>query len=304
MVMDRPSGVAIDPIEKKPLHHFLPGSGVLSVGTIGCNLRCAWCQNHHISCAHDEEACTDVATAEALAEAAQAHGCAGVAVTYNEPVVWLEYAIAIARAARTRNLATVAVSAGHVHGAARADLFAAMDAANIDLKAFDDAVYRRHCGARLASVLDTLRWLRHESRTWLEVTTLLIPGLNDGDDALRAQFRWMADELGSDVPLHLSAFHPDHRMRDVPVTPATVVRRARDLALEAGLQFVYAGNLRERFGADTICPSCGTVVIGRKGWDIDAWRLVEGRCAACGTVIPGRFAAQPGGWRGRPRAVR
>lgn len=304
VVMDRPIGLAVDPVEKKPLHHFLPGAGVLSFGTIGCNLTCGWCQNHPISRARDEDVCGLVATPATIAATATAHGCAAVAFTYNDPAVWPEYAIATAQACRAGDLATIAVSAGYMQGRARSDLFAVMDAANIDLKAFNDATYRIHCGAHLAPVLDTLRWLKHETPVWLEVTTLLIPGINDGDAELRAQFRWMADELGITVPLHLSAFHPDHRLRDIPPTPPATLRRARDLALEAGLRFVYAGNVRERWGGDTTCPGCGTVVIARDGWRIEAWRMHAGACSTCGAVIPGRFPAQPGGWRGAPRSVR
>lgn len=304
LVMDRPSALAADPIEKKPLHHFLPGSGVLSLGTIGCNLDCACCQNHHIARERDPDSFPEVGSAAVLAEAAFRLGYGGVALTYNEPVVWLEYAVAVAAASRALGLSAIAVSAGYVHGQARADLFAAIDAANIDLKGFSEAFYRSHCHARLAPVLDTLRWLKHESPVWLEVTTLVIPGLNDGEAELRAQFRWMADELGVDVPLHLSAFHPDHRLREVVPTPAATLLRAREWAQEAGLRFVYCGNIGGRVGSDTRCPGCGAVVIGRDGWRIDAWRLRHGRCLGCGAAIPGRFNERPGGWSGPPRVMR
>jgi pyruvate formate lyase activating enzyme len=302
-VYGRVSGVALDPIEKKPLHHVLPGAAALSIGTVGCNLTCDFCQNHHISRAAAEVGLEGPFTPADLVATARRHGAQAVAFTYNEPAVWLEWAIDCAAACRAAGLVTVAVTAGYIAGQARADFFAAMDAANVDLKAFTDGFYRRHCGVGLEGVLDTLRWLRREGRTFVELTTLLIPGENDGEDELLAEFRWIAAELGRDVPLHLSAFHPDYRLLDRPPTSSETLIRARDLALAEGLRFVYLGNLRGRAGTDTICPGCGAVVIGRAGWTIDRWHLHSGACATCGGIIPGIFRDRPGGWRGDPRPV-
>jgi pyruvate formate lyase activating enzyme len=287
------SGVAVDPVEKKPLHHWLPGSRTLSFGTVGCNLGCDFCQNHRISRARPEQSAFVPATPDSLADAAAGHGCASIAVTYNEPVVWLEFAIRCAAAAHARGLLAAAVTAGQIHGAARRDLFSAVDAANVDLKAFSDGFYRRRCAASLAPVLDTLRFIRHETACWLELTTLVIPGENDGDDELRALAAWVARELGRETPLHLSAFHPAHRLRDRPPTPLATVQRARTLARAEGLRHVYTGNVADPDGAVTACAACGGALIRRDGYRITANRLVAGRCPDCGARLAGRFA--PGG---------
>ena len=297
------SGLAIDPIEKKPLHHFLPGSSVLSFGTAGCNLACRFCQNWELSAARAADATAVEAEPEWLADAAVRSGCESVAFTYNDPAVFLEYAVDTARACRRRGVASVAVTAAYTTPDAAADLLGACDAANVDLKAPTDEFYRRLCGGRIAPVQEVLRWLVGETQVWTEVTTLLIPGHNDGDDEVAALSRWIAEDLGPDVPLHLSAFHPAHRMRHVPPTPLATLRRARRIARSQGLRFVYTGNVRDPEGEATSCPSCGAVLIERRGYTVRLRDLDEaGRCRRCAAVIPGRFdrgelPGSPGGAR-------
>jgi pyruvate formate lyase activating enzyme len=299
----RSSGFCIDPIEKKPLNHFLPGSKVLSFGTAGCNLMCKFCQNWDISKARDMDRLTDQASPEAIARAAEASGCRSVAFTYNDPVIFAEYAMDVADACHERGLRAVAVTAGYMHAEPRRAFYAKMDAANVDLKAFTEAFYARLSVARLQPVLDTLRYLRHETEVWLEITTLLIPGQNDSSGEIAALSDWVARELGPDVPLHFSAFHPDYKMMDLPRTPAATLTRARELALAAGLRYVYTGNVHDRTGGTTHCPSCHTALIVRDWYEIERNRLPDdGRCPDCGTRIPGHFqaSAQPFGNRRLP----
>lgn len=291
----RSSGFCVDPIEKKPLNHFYPGTSVLSFGTAGCNLGCQFCQNHDISKARDMDALQDAASAEEIAAAAERLGCRSVAFTYNDPVIFTEYAIDVAAACHERGLRTVAVTAGYVQGQARRDFFAAMDAANVDLKGFTEEFYGSFTGARLSVVQDTLRHLVHETDVWTEITTLVIPGHNDDPVELRALARWIATELGPDVPLHFSAFHPDHRMRDVPATPLATLVQARAIALEEGVRHVYTGNVHHRDGDVTSCHACGAELIERDWYAIRSYRLSPaGRCPTCDTALPGRFDAEPG----------
>ncbi|MFW5845253.1 MAG: AmmeMemoRadiSam system radical SAM enzyme [Planctomycetota bacterium] len=296
----RSSGFCIDPIEKKPLYHFLPGTPVLSFGTAGCNLSCSFCQNWDISHAREFERLSAVAAPERIAEAAAGHGCRSVAFTYNDPAIFSEYAIATALACRARQIATVAVTAGAIQGQARQDLFSVMDAANVDLKAFSDGFYRKLCGIPLASVLDTLRYLAHDTTVHLEITTLLIPGLNDSDHELRQLCSFVRDELGPEVPQHFSAFHPSGRMRNTEATPPATLHRARDIAREMGLHYVYVGNIQDPDATTTWCPACGTAVIERDWYEICSWRLHAGRCRHCHSPIAGRFEEHPGDW-GRKR---
>jgi pyruvate formate lyase activating enzyme len=305
----RSSGFCVDPIEKKPLSHFLPGTPVLSFGTAGCNLACQFCQNWDISKSREWDTLADAAAPETIARAAVALGCRSVAFTYNDPVIFHEYAIDVAAACRKRGIAAVAVTAGEVNPEPRREFYAAMDAANIDLKAFSDDFYRRICGARLQPVLDTLRYVRHETPVWLEITTLLIPGHNDSDEELRALAGWIARELGPDVPLHFSAFHPDWKMRGVPPTPRATLRRARRLAEEAGLHYVYVGNVHDEQAESTYCPGCGALLIGRDWYVLTHWELAvdaqgRGACARCGAAVPGRFEKRPGTWGARRLPVR
>ena len=303
----RSSGFCIDPIEKKPLNHFFPGSSVLSFGTAGCNLACRFCQNWDISKSRDMDKLAATATPEAIARAAREAGAHSVAFTYNDPVIFAEYALDTAAACHEIGVATVAVTAGYIHPAPRAEFFAAMDAANVDLKGFSERFYADLCAARLTEVLDTLVYIKGHTDCWLEITTLLIPGANDSDEELRELARWVAAELGPDVPLHFTAFHPDFRMQDVPATPLATLRRARAIALDAGLHFVYTGNVHDTEGGSTACPGCAARLIERDWYAITSCRVDEAaRCPACGTHIAGHFGnfERPFGPRRIPIAIR
>jgi len=296
----RSSGFCVDPIEKKPLNHFLPGSATLSFGTAGCNLGCRFCQNWDISRSREWDTLAAEATPEAIAATAERLGCRSVAFTYNDPVIFLEYAVDVATACHERGIGTVAVSAGYVKPPAGAALFGAMDAANVDLKAFDDRTYRTVCLARLGPVLDTLEAVAAAGRTWLEITTLLIPGLNDSDEEIDALTRWVSEYLGPEVPLHFTAFHPDFRMRDRRPTPASTLARARRIGLANGLRHVYTGNVRDPAGQSTWCGACGVRLIGRDGYSITDWNLTpKARCEACGQPCAGVFEAEPSTWGSR-----
>ncbi|HKJ83896.1 MAG TPA: AmmeMemoRadiSam system radical SAM enzyme [Mariprofundaceae bacterium] len=286
----RSSGFCIDPIEKKPLNHFMPGSSVFSFGTAGCNLACKFCQNWDISKSREFDRLCDEASPEAIARTARSMQCESVSFTYNDPVIFLEYAIDAARACREAGLKTVAVTAGYVHPEARNEFFAHMDAANVDLKAFTESFYNKVCAGQLAPVLETLEYLHHETDVWTEITTLLIPGKNDSDREIGEMATWIATRLGPDVPLHFSAFHPDYRMLDIPATPAATLTRARDIALDAGLHYVYTGNVHDRQGGTTYCPACGSALIVRDWYEIPDYRLTDnGDCPDCGQHIAGQF---------------
>tara|TARA_R110002094_G_scaffold13387_1_gene23897 strand:- start:176 stop:1288 length:1113 start_codon:yes stop_codon:yes gene_type:complete len=293
----RSSGFCIDPIEKKPLNHFLPGTPVLSFGTAGCNLACKFCQNWDMSKSRQMDTLADQASPQALAETALARGCRSVAFTYNDPVIFLEYALDIAQACHELEIRTVAVSAGYICPEPRRQLFAAMDAANIDLKAFSEGFYHRICGGDLHNVLETLEYIHQETDTWLEITTLLIPGENDSDAELKALCDWIARHLGTEVPLHFTAFHPDWKMAKHPPTPPATLIRARQIGLAAGLEYVYTGNIYDPEGGSTFCPRCGSLLIERNGYRLGRWQLTaEGCCKNCQQPIPGRFESQPGDW--------
>ena len=286
----RSSGFCIDPIEKKPLNQFYPGSSVLSFGTAGCNLACKFCQNWDISKSRDMDRLMDQASPEAIARAAAEAGCRSVAFTYNDPVIFAEYAMDVADACHARGIQTVAVTAGYIHDQARREFFAKMDAANVDLKAFTDDFYFKLTGSHLQPVLDTLVYLKHETSVWFEITTLLIPGHNDSDAEITAMSQWIMKQLGPDVPLHFSAFHPDHKMPDVPATPPSTLVRARDIAMKEGLQYVYTGNVRHEAGDTTYCPDCRAPLIVRDWYQIRRYRLTpEGHCPDCGAAVAGRF---------------
>ena len=301
----RSSGFCVDPIEKKPLNHFLPGTSILSFGTAGCNLACKFCQNWDISKSRETDTLMDAAQPQRIARAARELGCSSVAFTYNDPVIFAEYAIDVADACREQGIKTVAVTAGYISPEPRRALFAKMDAANVDLKAFTDDFYVKVTGAKLAPVLDTLKYLRHETDVWLEITTLLIPGKNDGDDELDALTRWVATELGDDVPLHFTAFHPDWKMMDVPHTPVATVKRARAIGLRNGLRHVYTGNVHDPEGGRTFCTSCGTPLIERDGYRILGYRVTrDGRCGLCGDALAGRFGEYRGSFGARRIPVR
>jgi pyruvate formate lyase activating enzyme len=296
----RSSGFCVDPIEKKPLNHYLPGTPILSFGTAGCNLACRFCQNWDMSKSREQDTLAASASPEAIARTAEQLGCRSVAYTYNDPVIFLEYAIDTARACRARGIRSVAVTAGYVSPGARERFFASMDAANVDLKAFTDDFYHRLCGAHLEPVLDTLRYLRHETDVWVELTTLLIPGQNDSDEEIDAMTRWVVSELGPEVPMHFTAFHPDWKMRDVPPTPPKTLTRAREIALRNGVRYAYTGNVHDSDGGSTWCHSCGALLIERDWYRLGHWGLdAEGRCKACGTPCAGVFEAKAGTWGAR-----
>ncbi|MBI1394947.1 MAG: AmmeMemoRadiSam system radical SAM enzyme [Betaproteobacteria bacterium] len=301
----RSSGFCIDPIEKKPLNHFYPGSSVLSFGTAGCNLACKFCQNWDISKSRDMDRLMDQASPDAIADAAVASGSRSVAFTYNDPVIFAEYAMDVADACHERGVKTVAVTAGYIHPEPRREFYAKMDAANVDLKAFTDDFYFRLTGSRLAPVLDTLRYLVHETDVWVEITTLLIPSTNDSDAELAALSAWIAKELGVHVPLHFTAFHPDFRMTDLHATPASTLRRARDIAHAAGLKYVYTGNVHDTEGGTTFCPHCRETLITRDWHDIRHYDLTPGgHCPHCAAEVAGRFERFRGAFGRRRLPVR
>ena len=286
----RSSGFCIDPIEKKPLNHFYPGSSVLSFGTAGCNLSCVFCQNWDMSKSRQLDTLCDTAMPEQLAHTARRYGCRSLAFTYNDPVIFMEYAIDAAQAAHELGLNSVAVSAGYICDEPRIEFFRHMDAANIDLKGFTEPFYRKVCHGHLAPVLDTLIYLKRETQVWFEITTLLIPEENDSDEELHAMCQWLAEELGPDVPLHFSAFHPDYKMQDKPCTPLATLQRARDIALSYGLHFVYCGNVHDTESDSSYCPACKQSVIERDWYQLGAYKLDDaGHCRHCGHPIPGRF---------------
>ena len=301
----RASGFCVDPIEKKPLNHFLPGSAVLSFGTAGCNLGCRFCQNWDISKAREHDRLVDAATPERIAELAAKAGCASVAYTYNDPVIFAEYAIDTAAACRERGIRSVAVSAGYITPEARRDFYGVCDGINVDLKAFTERFYHKLCFAHLPPVLETLRWLRHESEVWFEVTTLLIPGENDSVEEIDRLCDWFVHELGPEVPLHFTAFHPDFKMMDAGRTPPETLTRARRQAKRAGIQHVYTGNVHDGDGQSTYCDGCGKRVIERDWYHLGEYRLDDwGHCEHCGHRIPGVFDGPPGTWgRQRMRVV-
>ncbi len=301
----RSSGFCVDPIEKKPLNHFLPGTPVLSFGTAGCNLTCKFCQNWDMSKSREMDRLMDRASPVRIAEAAEALDCRSVAFTYNDPTIFLEYAVDTAVACRDRGIRTVAVTAGYICPEPRAEFFRHIDAANIDLKGFSADFYRRVAGAELDTVLDTLVYVRHRTATWLEITNLVIPGHNDSDDELDRMTRWVVAELGPDVPMHFSAFHPDYKMRDVPPTPPETLLRARQIAIGNGVRYAYVGNVSNEAADSTYCHACGERVIGRDWYEITAWNLTDdGHCRACGARCAGVFDGPPGTWGRRRQPVR
>ena len=301
----RSSGFCVDPIEKKPLNHFLPGTPVLSFGTAGCNLACKFCQNWDISKSREMNTLADAASPETIALAAHDLNCRSVAFTYNDPVIFHEYAMDVAAACHAHDIKTVAVTAGYICPEPRREFFSYIDAANIDLKAFDEDFYFKLTGAHLQPVLDTLRYVRHETDVWFEITTLLIPGKNDSDAEITAMTQWIVAELGPDVPIHFSAFHPDWKMRDIPATPAATLMRARQIALDNGIRYAYTGNIHDESGGSTYCHACGHKLIGRDWYVLSDWGLTaDGRCQSCGTSCAGVFEAAPGNWGARRQPVR
>jgi len=301
----RSSGFCIDPIEKKPLNHFLPGTPVLSFGTAGCNLSCKFCQNWDMSKSREMDTLADASTPEQLAKACRQYGCRSIAYTYNDPVIFHEFAIDVANACHEAGVNSVAVSAGYVCPEPRESFFKHMDAANIDLKAFTERFYKRICGGELQPVLETLQYLVHETQVWTEITTLLIPEENDSEEEIRALSTWVREHLGRDVPLHFTAFHPDWKMLDKPRTPSSTLTKAREIAIDEGLHYVYTGNVHDNYGSSTWCPGCGALLIERDWYKLGEWQLDRrGRCRNCRYQIPGRFEPQPGNWGPKRQPVR
>jgi pyruvate formate lyase activating enzyme len=301
----RSTGFCIDPIEKKPLNHFYPGSAVLSFGTAGCNLGCRFCQNWDISKARQTEVLSQQATPAQIAAAAAESGCTSVAFTYNDPIIFAEYAIDAAIACHERDVKTVAVTAGYVTRQARGAFFEHIDAANVDLKAFSERFYKKLCFAELAPVLDTLEWLAKETNVWIEVTTLLIPTQNDDEDELKRLCEFCCETLSPETPLHFSAFHPDFKMRDLPRTPSETLSQARQIALQVGLKHVYTGNVHDAAGQSTYCAGCGELLIERDWYTLGNYTLDEnGCCSSCGQKAAGRFAKTAGEWGARRQRLR
>jgi pyruvate formate lyase activating enzyme len=301
----RSSGFCIDPIEKKPLNHFLPGTPILSFGTAGCNLACKFCQNWDISKSREMDRLMDQASPEVIARAAGKLGCRSVAFTYNDPVIFHEYAVDVAQACKEKGILSVAVTAGYVTSEPRAEFYRHMDAANIDLKAFSTSFYQKLAAGRLEPVLETLRYVCNETEVWVELTTLLIPGWNDSDGELHEMTGWVVENLGPDVPMHFTAFHPDWKLRDIPSTPPSTLARARRIARENGVRFSYTGNVQDKAGGSTYCPSCGHLLVGRNRYVLSDWNLTpSGSCQACGHDIPGVFEEAPGDWGARRQPVR
>lgn len=300
----RSSGYCIDPIEKKPLNHFLPGTPILSFGTAGCNLGCRFCQNWDISKSREVHTLTDQAKPEVIARGAEELGCRAVAFTYNDPVIFHEYAIDVAKACHARGIKTVAVTAGYQCADARKEFYQHVDAANVDLKGFTEEFYQRVCIAKLDPVLDTLKYLKHETEVWLELTTLIIPTRNDSDDELKRMTEWVVRELGPDVPMHFSAFHPDFKMMDLPPTPEATLSRARGIAMQQGVRYAYTGNVHDTEGDTTLCHKCNEPLIVRDWYNLLKWNLKDGKCAKCNTPVAGVFEDKPGNWGARRQPVR
>jgi pyruvate formate lyase activating enzyme len=301
----RSSGFCVDPIEKKPLNHFLPGTPVLSFGTAGCNLACKFCQNWDISKSREIDTLADAASPEKIARVAHQTGCRSVAFTYNDPVIFMEYAIDVAQACHELGLKSVAVTAGYICDKPRREFYRYMDAANVDLKGFSEGFYKKLCAGQLQPVLDTLLYLKHETHVWFEITNLIIPGHNDSQAELEAMTQWIVENLGPDVPVHFTAFHPDYRMIDTPHTPPTTLIQARQIALKNGVHYAYTGNVHDEQGGSTYCHSCGEQVIGRDWYVMKTWQLTEnGRCRFCGTPCAGVFNGPPGKWGARRMPVR
>ena len=293
----RSSGYCVDPIEKKPLNHYLPGTPVLSFGTAGCNLACKFCQNWDISKSREIDTLADAASPEKIAKVARELGCRSVAYTYNDPVIFLEYAIDVAEACHADDIKSVAVTAGYITDEARAEFYRYMDAANVDLKAFTEDFYYKICGGHLQPVLDTLKYLKHETNVWFEITTLLIPDENDSDRELEEMTQWVVENVGPDVPWHFTAFHPDWKMLDKPHTPPATLSRARRIAMKNGVCYAYTGNVHDEAGGSTYCHECGERLIGRDWYVMTAWNLTEdGCCPGCGTPCNGVFEPRPGSW--------
>ncbi len=283
------TGFAIDPVEKKPLNHFLPGTGILSFGTAGCNLGCQFCQNWSISKAKITERGSIESTPPNVVALARKHNCPSIALTYNDPTIIGEFAIDIAKEAKKYGVHLVLVTAGYITPEARKEIYQDVSAANVDLKGFTDRFYRKITLSDLEPVLDTLKWLKHETNIWFEITNLKIPGENDEIEETKAMCDWILNNLGDEVPLHFTAFHPDFKMRNKERTPAETLTKARDLAMSMGIKYCYVGNVHDVAGQTTYCPGCKTAVIARDWHRVLTYNLVGNKCRNCGTKIAGIF---------------
>jgi len=293
----RSSGFCVDPIEKKPLNHFYPGSAVLSFGTAGCNLACKFCQNWDISKSRELDKLASIASPQKIAQVAKSSSCKSVAFTYNDPVIFHEYAIDVAHACHELNIKSVAVTAGYVCEQPREEFYQVIDAANVDLKAFTEKFYYKLTGAHLQSILDTLIYLKNETNVWFEITNLMIPGKNDSVEEIEEMTQWIIENLGPDIPLHFSAFHPDWKMMDIEHTPAATLTMARDIARKNGIHHVYTGNVHDKAGQSTYCSQCGEILIGRDWYQLSDWLIdEEARCKSCKQVVSGIFETKPGNW--------
>ncbi|MDR1485749.1 MAG: AmmeMemoRadiSam system radical SAM enzyme [Planctomycetaceae bacterium] len=301
------TGLVVDPVEKKPFYHFYPGSKTLSLGSIGCNLDCKFCQNFSISRSVDDSILVESSPSDVV-NAAKQNGCRSIAFTYNEPVIWLEYVIDIAKEAHKAGLLTVAVTNGYISQEWREKFFENIDAANVDLKSFSDNFYREYCSASLEPVKETLCYLAQKNKianknvsgincndnsirgTWFEVTTLLIPELNDSERETAELSDWFFANLGAEVPLHFSAFRPADRMRTIPPTPPKTLFRSRNIATAAGLKYVYTGNINDPEGQTTFCPQCKQSIISRNRFNVTEYLIDEDQCCRyCGQTIAGKF---------------
>lgn len=300
----RSSGFCIDPIEKKPLNHFYPGTSILSFGTAGCNLGCKFCQNWDLSKSREFDRLTEEASPEMIAKRAKELGCRSVAFTYNDPVIFAEYAMDVAEACHKLGIYTVAVTAGYITDTARSEFFQHIDAANVDLKAFSENFYQKLTLGSLQPILDTLVYLRKETKVWVEITNLLIPGENDSDQELHAMTEWISESLGVDVPVHFTAFHPDFRMLQSPPTPARTLTHARSIALSEGLRYVYTGNIHDKESGSTYCHGCGKLLIERDWFELGEYHIKDGKCKFCGMSCAGCFEDKPDGWGARRQTVR
>lgn len=301
----RSSGFCIDPVEKKPLNHFYPSTPVLSFGTAGCNLSCKFCQNWDISKSREFDRLTENASPESIAQAAVRENCKSVALTYNDPVIFLEYGKDVADACHKKGIQVIAVTNGYIHKQAREDFFSFVDAANVDLKAFSEKFYQSLTGGDLKTVLETLKYIKHKTGVWLEITTLLIPGENDSEIEIKELCHWILNELGPDVPIHFSAFHPDFKMVNIAATPLETLIKAREIALDMGLYYVYTGNVFYTPGDTTYCHNCGEVLIKREWYQLTGYHLsAEGYCQNCGSKLAGCFDKAPGSWGSKRKPIR
>lgn len=299
----RSTGFCVDPVEKKPLNHFYPGTSALSFGTAGCNLGCKFCQNWTMSKSREIEILSQHATPAMIVEAAERLHCKSVAFTYNDPVPWAEYAIDTAIRCHERGIKTIAVTAGYISPEARGPFFDVMDAANVDLKAFTEQFYKHLTLSHLQPVLDTLRWIRHESSVWLEITNLVIPAENDSPAEIRQMCQWIVENLGADVPIHFTAFHPDFRLRHRPPTPPATLTTAYGIAKELGLRYVYTGNVTDKTHQSTYCPNCDKLLIERDWYTLGEYHLKDNTCGFCGGEIAGFFESAAGDWGSRRMPV-